>query len=426
MLTALSCVAYRDAMFAWPKEIVLRFDSLVRESTRSDPQWTADFLQWLRTSQRYPALVGAAAFASERLAHGEHGMSRQVVNSVLRHPADPGHLLAHWTSTYGSQVPKPVKRGVADAAVRLYSPSALRYDTDGHHLDLPNFINKLTRWRGGIPTPRPFRFGDVIALTHPVARTAEQGELFRLAIDRRYGRAPAVAVEPPDSVEDLVAGLKRFDRSGIPFESAMAVASRLRTEDSGLLPLRFVSARRGLRTTRWLPALEIAAGRHVSTLPEIPGRTLIVVDQDTDDAIVFALTLAQRCASVDVVADNHRRFPVVPGESPLTGLTRWRLGDMVGDAPCGHGATVHMFDRHDRVVVVEREISDVEDIDVPVPVPVYGWQVAHHTCHYCPDGQHDPGPNRAHFFGVSDAAYGAIPVIEGVRAGRWPWSLASH
>ncbi|GAB3882485.1 hypothetical protein GCM10029964_040310 [Kibdelosporangium lantanae] len=208
MLAALSCVAYRDAMFAWPKAIVLRFDALVRASTRDDPQWTADFLGWLRTVQRYPALVGAAAFVSERLAHGQHGMSRQVVNSVLRAPDDPGHLLAHWTSTYGPQVPKPVKRGVADAVVRLYTPSAFRHDTDGHHLDLPNFINTVMRWKGGIPTPRPFRFGDVIALTHPVARTPDQGDLFRLALGR--GRVPTE--EPPTSVADLVAGLKRFDR----------------------------------------------------------------------------------------------------------------------------------------------------------------------------------------------------------------------
>lgn len=417
MLTALSCVAYRDAMFAWPEAIVVRFDALVRESTRDDPQWTVDFLRWLRTVQRYPALVGAAAFVSERLAHGQHGMSRQVVNSVLRAPDDPGHLLAHWTSTYGPQVPKPVKRGVADAVVRLYTPSAFRYDTDGHHLDLPNFINTVTRWKGGVPTPRPFRFGDVIALTHPVARTPEQGDLFRLALSR--GRVPTA--EPAPSVADLVAGLKRFDRGGVQFEAAMAIADRLRNEDSGLLPLRFVSVRRALQTTRWLPSLEIAAGRHVPELPAVPGRTLISVDQGSDEAIVFALTLAQRCAAVDVVAENHRRFPVIGGESPLAGLARWRLGDMFGDPLSREPVTVHMFDGHDRVVVVERVINDIEAIDVPVPVPVYGWQVDHHRCHYCPDGQHDVGPNRMLFHGVSDLAYGMIPLVEAVRAGRWPW-----
>jgi hypothetical protein len=218
-----------------------------------------------------------------------------------------------------------------------------------------------------------------------------------------------------------VANLKRFDRSGIPFESAMAVASRLRSEDSGLLPLRFVSARRALSTTRWLPSLEAAAGRHVADLPVIPGRTLIVVDQDTDEAIVFALTLAQRCAEVDVVATNHRRFPVIPDESPLAGLARWRLADMFGDQPCRHPATVHMYDRHDRVVVVQRMINDIEDIEVPVPVPVYGWQVEHHECYYCPEDRHVVGPNRMLSYGVSDAAYGVIPTVEGIRAGRWPW-----
>ncbi|MFD1045011.1 hypothetical protein ACFQ1S_05080 [Kibdelosporangium lantanae] len=125
--------------------------------------------------------------------------------------------------------------------------------------------------------------------------------------------------------------------------------------------------------------------------------------------------------AVDVVAENHLRFPVMEGESPLAGLTRWRLGDMVGDRLSRDPVTVHTFDGHDRVVVVRKDIGDIDDVDVPVPVPVYGWQVDHHTCSYCPDGQHDVGPNRMLFYGVSDAAYGMIPLVEGIRAGHWPW-----
>lgn len=38
-----------------------------------------------------------------------------MIASVLRRPDEPGELLAYWTATYGRAVPKPVKRGIADA-----------------------------------------------------------------------------------------------------------------------------------------------------------------------------------------------------------------------------------------------------------------------------------------------------------------------
>ena len=38
-------------------------------------------------------------------------------------------MLGYWLSTHGRNVPMPVKRGVADAARRLYTErAALRYD----------------------------------------------------------------------------------------------------------------------------------------------------------------------------------------------------------------------------------------------------------------------------------------------------------
>ena len=42
-------------------------------------------------------------------------------SSVLQRADEPGELLAYWLAAHGRAVPKPVKRGVADAAVRLYT-----------------------------------------------------------------------------------------------------------------------------------------------------------------------------------------------------------------------------------------------------------------------------------------------------------------
>ncbi len=86
-----------------------------------------------------------------------------MIASALIRADEPGELLAYWLATYGRAIPKPVKRGVADAVVRLYTErSLLKWDS----------------------AERSVRFGDVLELTHPEPATAWQGELFRHAIDR--------------------------------------------------------------------------------------------------------------------------------------------------------------------------------------------------------------------------------------------------
>jgi hypothetical protein len=192
----LARAAYQDAFFAWPQPARERYVSLLRAA---DPVWAPGFLRWLRiaTPMRYPALVGAAAFAAGRLERGEHGVSRQVIASVLRSADDPGHLLAYWAAAYGPSLPKPVKRGVADAVTRLYDePALLAYDDGGHHFELGFVRGDLPR-HGGIGTPRPVRFGEVIRLVHPRARDRAQGDLFRYALARRHGRVRRIPATVP-------------------------------------------------------------------------------------------------------------------------------------------------------------------------------------------------------------------------------------
>jgi hypothetical protein len=153
-----------------------RFTTLVRQVAVADPAWMVSFLRWLRTDAqlRSASLVAAAEAVHARLSAGsadaeqapEHS-NRRMIDAVLQRPDEPGELLAYWTSRHGRAIPKPVKRGVADAVRRLYSERALlKYDTAG----------------------KGFRFADVLELVHAAPATPAQGELFAHALDRRHGR----------------------------------------------------------------------------------------------------------------------------------------------------------------------------------------------------------------------------------------------
>ncbi len=349
-----------------------RFVKLIRKLAIKDPEWAAGMLAWLRgpeANMRSDALVGAAEYVHARLEAGLHGDNRHVISSVLQRADEPGEMLAYWIATYGRPIPKPIKRGIADAAVRKYSEySLLKYDTASHG----------------------FRFGDVIDLTHPTPRAGRQSDLFKHALDRRHNRSnpipdsllmvrdnaalramtPEVAEEFLFGANDLVEGpvdalsnagmtwealpsllggawtakrweaiipsmgymallrnLRNFDQAGVSNKLAAQVAAKLADPDevarSRQLPMRFLSAYKAAPSLRWAWPLEQALDHSLSNIPKLSGRTLILVDTSTsmnetfskdgtlmrwDAAALFGIALAARCANADIVSYSSTRM----------------------------------------------------------------------------------------------------------------------
>jgi hypothetical protein len=336
-----------------------RFAELVQKATLEDPDWTARFLRWLRSdaNMRSASLVGAAEFAAARKAAGLDGMSRQVVDSVLQRADEPGEMLAYWTSVHGKAIAKPVKRGVADGAKRLYTErSFLKWDS----------------------ASKGFRFADVLNLTHPDA-DGTQPDLFEYILDDRYGHADAVpallntiayykglmatpvenrralldsekgrerlklagmtweslagwlqgpmdakaweTIIPSMGYMALLRNLRNFDQAGVSDEVAGQVAGKLASAEqvakSRQLPMRFLSAYRAAPSLRWAWALEQAITHSMANVPPLGGRTLILVDTSSsmdapfskdgslmrwDAAAIFGIALGSRCEHADVVS----------------------------------------------------------------------------------------------------------------------------
>ncbi|MFK0169896.1 TROVE domain-containing protein [Streptomyces sp. NPDC090306] len=463
-----------------------RFAALVRELAVSDPEFTAGLLGWLRSegNLRTASLVGAAEYVKARLAAGATGgpSNREVVASVLRRPDEPGELLAYWTSTYGRALPKPVKRGVADAVRRLYGEKALlKYDT----------------------ASRGYRFGDILNLVHasPDPDKAWQGELFRHALDRRHNPDTAVppashrtlvahrelmavpvgerravvtgpggaerlaaagitwealagwlqgpmdraaweAVIPSMGTMALVRNLRNFDEAGVSDEVAARVAARIgdpaEVARSRQLPFRYLAAYRNAPSLRWGHPLERALGHALGNVPALPGRTLVLVDRSgsmfwsrlserseltwADAAAVFGAGLALRAESADLVefGTDSQAVPFRKGESVLRVLGRF--GDLGGTNTAA--AVRRHFRRHDRVLIVtDEQYADGRNGDptaqVPAHVPVYTWNLAGYPAGHGPSGS----GNRHTFGGLSDAAFRMVPLLEAAQDADWPWAV---
>jgi hypothetical protein len=414
-LLAVSNLVATDAFYESGDDRDDRYSALVRQLAVEDPEWTAGLLGWLRGegNMRTAALVGAAEFVKARIDAGEPGHSRQAVDSVLQRADEPGELLGYWTSRYGRRLPKPVKRGIADAVQRLYDErSLLKYDTDS----------------------KGYRFGDVLNLAHPAPATGKpwQGDLFQHALDRRHGNAEEIperlrtlrarerlmrvpveerhavlttdtgrlaeaamtweslagwlqrpmdaaaweAIIPSMGLMALARNLRNFDEAGVSDEVAQRVAARFADADevrrSRMFPFRFWAAYKHAPSLRWGHALERALAHSLAGVPALPGRSLILVDRSpsmfpgygfstphrsdiplAEQAAVFGAALAMR-AQVPTLVEfgmESRRLDFRKGGSLLRLVERF--GQISGtDIPT---AVKKHFTGHDRVVVVTDE-----------------------------------------------------------------------
>ena len=470
--------------------------------------WLQGFLPWLRDEGniRTASIVLAAEAVGARLAAGLAGGNRQLVDSVLRRGDEPGEMLAYWTSRYGRAVPQPVKRGVADAVARLYDERAfLRYDSAargfrfGDVIDLVHPSPAVARaaWQGDL-----FRWA--ITARHgrddepPVSLPAVRArwELSRMAPIERHrgardvldgqgrrkmlelaaagqwewllswlGEAPADAglpkadqwrlILPQLGYMALIRNLRNLDEAGITDKEAATLADRIADSEqvrrSRQFPFRFLSAYLNAPSLRWGHALEQALDAATANIPELPGRTLILIDTSASMGQALsrksAMSMVQAAALFGLATGTRNRdradvYGFADGQfrversayrlsllKSVEAFTR-RIGQV------GHGTRIAEAVRatyrgHDRVMIFTdmqtfpdrhgwgRHVGDVS-ASVPARVPVYGFNLVGYRHSAMPAGY----GNRHELGGLTDATFSLIPNIEAGLAARWPWAEA--
>jgi hypothetical protein len=359
MLLAMNTFSGEDTFYVKAADRDKELKDLAVKVGIADPDWMSRFLPWLRstanirTSAITLAVDVAMAWRDPKIAIPG---GRALVRSVLARADEPGEALAYAMS-YGRNVPQSIKRGIADAATRLYDEfTLLKYDKDGAAV----------------------RFGDVLDLTHPQSTTPRQSALFKHAIDVRHGRGqvnlellPMLANNKlartawnieggipviPTSEQLKAAGmnwedvlsilgskvdkkalwealipnmpfmstlrnLRNFEQAGISQKSIVEVSNRLSDPDqvarSKQFPMRFLSAYRNVVSDAFKYPLDQALQHSLSNIPSLDGRTLILIDTSGsmngqmsdrsglkrwDAAVIFGLALAARCEDAQVVS----------------------------------------------------------------------------------------------------------------------------
>jgi hypothetical protein len=472
-----------------------RFEQLVRQVAVEDPDWLVRMIPWLRNEakMRSASLVMAAELVAARLdakavEDGEgvgtefevRGFNRRAIDGACQRADEPAELMAYWISKYGKALPKPVKRGLGDAAKRLYNErSLLKYDSKGDAV----------------------RFADVLELTHPAPAAGKmwQGPLFEHAIDRRHDRdkpisdnlktitarkeltsldaeAKAAVLASDDAAETLakagmtweatagwkqgkmdgatwekqipsmgymalLRNLRNFDDAKISEEACNQVAAKIANADevraSKQFPFRFLAAYKNAGL-RWAWPLEQALNMSLENVPALKGRTLILVDRSgsmfgtlsektqldrADSAALFGSALALRAEKATLVqyGTSWCEVTFTKGDSILRMVDRFT--DMGGTNT--QGAVSANYKAHDRVIVLTDEQTGFGgwgysgDVFAAIPktIPCYTWNLAGYRMGHAPSGS----DNRHTFGGLSDQAFSLVELLEAGRNGDWPF-----
>lgn len=450
-----------------------RIGKLAAKVAINDVVWITNFVEWLRGEGniRSAAIVVALEAADAMIKAGIPG-SRKVVSSALQRADEPGEAIAYWHSTKGRKIPSAVKRGIADAIVRLYNEySVAKYNSSNSSVslkdaialthpkpkdDLQNFVFKYVNDRDFDPKVEvPSELTQL--KNRQILMSKSDSDLSKLLESEKGRRAVADAGLTWESVAGKSGLSKGIWDALVPSMGYMALLKNLRNflkeganlkpvldrlgdpdqvSKSRQLPFRFYTAYRevGRDNLKVASTLEDALNASLANVPALKGKTLIMVDRsgsmfwgnkhvelnNADKAAIFGSALALRAEDADLYGygTSSSKINYTKGGSILPVVDKF--SDMGGTNTSQVLESLTRNKKYDRVVIItdeqysyyHRTPSDVLDKNVPL----YTWNVAGYHA------GHETGVNRYTFGGLTDHSFRMIPLLESGRDGAWPWA----
>lgn len=501
----------------------------------NDLLWLHDFVGWLRhgAGMRTVSMVVAIEAVRGRLSRGLSGSVETAQNVEVTHADlideamaradEPAEFLAYFTSQYGqvkwdgSKLPMAIKKGIAKAAVRLWNEySVLKYKgTSTKHVTMKDVL-RLTHPKAKAPWQvelHEYIKNGTVGEHLPMIRTRQQlTEFPTVARKSLIANSPTELVElfkaagftwenvsewspegmtgrvwdliiPNMGIFALLRNLRNFDQKGISRESRGIIYEKLEDADtirkSGIFPYQIYSAYKAVESVHWARSLEAAMEISVSNIPDLPGKTLILVDMsgsmftskmsDKSDrryyevAALFGAAWKIRLGDSADLYQFGSRFHslgsyrttqhselygkvVKFGENGLTwrGTTKkidiGRGASVLRTTEQFHdmgGTELHAAiretwnDSYDRVIILTDEQAfggglfgnrlDYDDLPI-TRGNVYIWNLGGYAAGIAEVGKY----KRHSFAGLSDQAFKMVPILDSGRSVGWPWEVTPH
>lgn len=478
-LLAVTNMVGQDTFYESASQRDQRFADLVRVVSTIDPEWMQGFIPFLRNEMfmRSAAVVAAAEYVASGAPNGA-----SVVASALKRADEPAELIGYWHQTHGRNEPKPIKRGIARAVQRLYTQdAALKYDGNS----------------------RSVRMGDVLERVHARPVSEEQSALFAYLLDRRHHSESVRAdltklsrlqktLELDSKSEDelraifreqgplalasagytwerlsgkmkmdaeaweaiipqmgymaLLRNLRNFNEAGISKASEKYVTDVLtdpeRVAKSMQFPYRFYSAYKATGDLKYAQALETALDLSTQNIPELRGRSLILVDvsgsmmssmsnsqiSPWEQGALFGVAQFMRAENADLVAfaTGNKKISLKKGTSVLRGIEQ--VGTIVRSGSLNMGTNTWQavqahYDGHDRVVVFSDMQSTSyssyggEPPSIKTIPTIYNFNLRGYGRANMDTSQ----PGRYELGGFSDAVFRIMGLLERGKNAPWPW-----
>lgn len=466
-----------------------RFAKLVHEVVKQDPAWIPGFANWLRNKANIRSRSAALAAEYHRGIYlagypKDAPATADVVVAACARADEPAEVLGYWLGRYGRPVPIALRRGLGEAARKLYDQrTSLRYDGD----------------------TRGVRMGDVLELTHVTPKDQTQSDLFKFLITKRHrgipeavkqitpGSLPTIEaaaaleavseqdrrsilrVQGPTALADAgfsweklsgwlpggmdaeaweaiiptlpymatLRNLANFDRANISVSARQTVIDRLvdpaQIDRSRQFPFRFYSAYKQLDSIYWMSALETALEISVKNIPEFDGRTLVMVDVSGsmnhpiserskimrwEVGALFGAVLAKKSVDADLVlfATESVKMEFTRSASIL------RVVDGVEQKVGTIGYGTHMwkaadehYDGHDRVVM----FTDMQTTGQISPLVDAKCKFFHgyNLAGHAVTTVDSARNGRFEYGGFSDSSFNLMSIVEQFGDVGWPWEI---
>lgn len=339
--------------------------------------WLVKFVTWLRGEGniRTGSIVVAAEAVASLLAAKRTPTTftaRQIVDAACQRADEPGEFIAYWYHRFGrGTLPKPVKRGLADAVTRLYSPrSLLKWDSSKASVRFGDVV-ALVRPNPGVDKSGLYRYA--IERRHPAWTDTASGELEAPALIQRRRELEAVPVDqrramarqhhangnlanvlhaagatwewmsgwladgkgmdaeawtwalPQMGYMALIRNLRNVDEAGVPDTVVAPYIAKIADADevarSRQLPYRFLSAYLTAPSDRWKHALGVALEHCLVNVPTLPGRSLILVDTSA------SMTDPMSAKSKANMVENAALFGIALGKRNAADIVGFASGE---------------------------------------------------------------------------------------------------